>query len=403
MTRPLVQQPGPIPLWLWNGTEPGVSSAFQPIVDLRSGEVIGYEVLSRGQGSLESPLELFSHARLAGYTWELERACWTSALRCIASLSPEQRRAPFFFNVSPDVLSDPRFGDGSTLALLERHGLTPQHLVLELTEKAVIEDGQLLQRLTREVSAQGFGLALDDFGAGHSGLVTLVNCLPRFIKLDQALVRDVHLHPYRQHLVKSLVDFSASVDAILIAEGVETWDEMMVLLRLGIRHAQGYLLARPAPSPGRPTDSFESRRREVMRALEFHEEERDASVGALVIRRASAEATASDEELGRIFREAPQVDHVVLLEGSRPKALVTRKHYAAWTEGSAARPADLQPLIIEDRMAVTALVGLAMARGAEAVYDPVIVTDDQGHFLGTVTMKQILLRSTELAGRPSTK
>ncbi|MFY1831170.1 EAL domain-containing protein [Myxococcus fulvus] len=400
MTHPLVRQPGLIPLWLWNGTEPGVTSAFQPIVDLRTGEVIGYEVLSRGQGSLESPHELFTHARVSGYTWELERACWTSALRCISKLPEDQRRAPFFFNVSPDVLSDPRFGDGSTLALLERHGLGPRHLVLEITEKAVIEDGALLQRLTRECAAQGFGLALDDFGAGHSGLVTLVHCVPRFIKLDQALVRDIHLHAYRQHLVKSLVDFSSSVDAILIAEGVETWEEMTVLLRLGIRHAQGYLLARPTPSPMRPAEAFESRRREAMRALLLRERADDTTVGGLVIRRATVDVSATVDTVNDVFRDAPQADHVVVLEGSRPRALVTRRNLASWAPGSAAHAPSL---IIEDQVAVTALVGLAMARPPDAVYEPVVVTDAQGQFLGTVTMKQLLLRATELAERPAVK
>ncbi|NTX56591.1 EAL domain-containing protein [Myxococcus sp. CA039A] len=397
MTHPLVRQPGPIPLWLWNGSEPGVTSAFQPIVDLRDGEVIGHEVLSRGQGTLESPHELFTHARMSGYTWELERACWTSALRRISTLPEDQRRAPFFFNVSPDVLSDPRFGDGSTLALLERHGLGPRHLVLELTEKAVIEDGALLQRLTRECSEQGFGLALDDFGAGHSGLVTLVHCVPRFIKLDQALVRDIHLHDYRQHLVKSLVAFSSSVDAILIAEGVETWEEMTVLLRLGIRHAQGYLLARPAPIPGRPTEAFETRRRVAMRALLLRERADDSTVGGLVIRRATADAKATSEAVTNLFRDAPQVDHVVVLDGARPQTLVTRRSLAA---GGGRQEL---PLVVEDQMAVTALVGLAMARAPEAVYDPVVVTDAQGEFLGTVTMKQLLLRATELVERHTAK
>ncbi|WXH26726.1 hypothetical protein WA016_00637 [Myxococcus stipitatus] len=400
MTHPLVRQPGVIPLWLWNGTEPGVSSWFQPIVDLRDGEIIGYEVLSRGQGSLESPHELFTHARTSGYTWELERACWTSALRSISRFPEELRRAPFFFNVSPDVLSDPRFGDGSTLALLERHGLGPRHLVLEITEKAVIEDGALLQRLTRECSAQGFGLALDDFGAGHSGLVTLVHCLPRFIKLDQALVRDIHQHDYRQHLVKSLVAFASSVDAILIAEGVETWEEMTVLLRLGIRHAQGYLLARPSPSPGRPSESFETRRREAMRSLLLREHADDTTVGGLVIRRTTVEPSTSFDAVKKLFHDAPHVDHVVMLAGARPTSLVTRRSLASWALGQA--PMEL-PLIVEDQMAVTALVELAMARAADAVYDPVVVTDAQGAFLGTVTMKQVLLRAGELAARLGTK
>jgi EAL domain-containing protein (putative c-di-GMP-specific phosphodiesterase class I) len=240
-------------------------------VDLLSGQPLGYEVLTRGVGPVQAPQVLFSRARVEGVTWELERACWTAAARRIASLPAEDRTAPFFFNVGPDVLADPRFRDGSTLELLARHGLSPRQIVLELTETSVISDPEHLRQLAREFRERGFGLALDDFGAGHSGLVTLVHSMPDFIKLDQALVRDIHRHPYRQQLLKSLVAFASSVDTTLIAEGVESWNELAVLLRLGIRHVQGFLVARPAPAPPRPTEAFELHRHEALRALRLRE------------------------------------------------------------------------------------------------------------------------------------
>jgi diguanylate cyclase (GGDEF)-like protein len=267
MSLPLISGAAEPPDWLWSGDEPRIASVFQPIVDLMTGEPIGYEVLSRGVGSIQAPHVLFSKARVEGVTWELERACWTAAVRRIALLPIEARRVPFFLNVGPDVLSDPRFGDGSTLELLARHGMSPRQIVLEITETSTFADSEQLQRLTRQYMGHGFGIALDDFGAGHSGLVTLVNCAPHFIKLDQALVRDIHRHSYRQHLVKSLVDFASRVDCTLIAEGIETWDELNVLLRLGIRHAQGFLLARPAPEPPRPYQEFELCRLEALRTL----------------------------------------------------------------------------------------------------------------------------------------
>jgi EAL domain-containing protein (putative c-di-GMP-specific phosphodiesterase class I) len=153
--------------------------------------------------------------------------------------------------------------------------MSPRQIVLEITETSTFADSEQLQRLTRLYMGHGFGIALDDFGAGHSGLVTLVNSAPHFIKLDQALVRDIHRHSYRQHLVKALVDFASSVGCTLITEGIETWDELNVLLRLGIRHAQGFLLARPAPEPPRPCQEFELRRREALRALHCQKDEVD--------------------------------------------------------------------------------------------------------------------------------
>lgn len=271
MSLPLPSEASQLPAWLWSGDEPRIVSVFQPIVDLRTGQAIGYEVLSRGVGrSQVPPHALFDRARLEGVTWELERACWTAALRRIALLPAASRTAPFFFNVGPDVLSDPRFQDGSTLALLARYGIHPRELVLEITETSVFDDSDQLQRLSRELREHGFGIALDDFGAGHSGLLTLVHSTPHFIKLDQALVRGIHRDGYRQHLVKALVGFAASVSTSLIAEGVESWDELMVLVGLGIRHVQGYLVAHPALEPPRPSEEFEQRRHEALRALPLH-------------------------------------------------------------------------------------------------------------------------------------
>ncbi len=268
MSLPLPHEAAQRPSWLWNGDTPRIIPVFQPIVDLMTGEPIGYEVLSRGVGPVQAPHVLFSRARVEGVTWELERACWTAAVRCIAALPAEARKVPFFFNVGPDVLSDPRFRDGSTLELLARHGMSPRQVVLEITETSVISDSEHLQRLTREFMGHGFGIALDDFGAGHSGLVTLVHSTPQFIKLDQVLVRGIHRHRYRQHLLEALVAFASRVDTTLIAEGVETWEDLRVLLRLGIRHAQGYLVAQPAHAPPHPSEEFEQRRQEALHALQ---------------------------------------------------------------------------------------------------------------------------------------
>lgn len=409
MSLPLINGAAEPPAWLWNGDEPRIAPVFQPIVDLMTGEAIGYEVLSRGVGPIQAPHVLFSKARVEGVLWELERACWTAAVRRIASLPLEQRRVPFFFNVGPDVLSDPRFTDGSTLALLARYGVSPRQIVLEITETGAFSDLEQLQRLTRQCMGHGFGIALDDFGAGHSGLVTLVNSSPHFIKLDQALVRDIHQHGYRQHLVKSLVNFASSVDSTLIAEGIETWEELNVLLRLGIRHAQGFLVARPASEPPRPTREFELRRIEAIRALHFQKDEDDETVGGIVIRRLCVDAEMTTEDLDRFFRRTPALDHVVFVEGDTPRALVTRQHFYAKTAGPFGYPllqkkpalmtANERPLVVEDSMAITALAKVAMERPAETLYDPVVVTDAKRRFLGTVTMKQLIARATELEVR----
>ncbi|MBU8894919.1 EAL domain-containing protein [Corallococcus sp. M34] len=393
MNPPRSPPVAPAQSWLWRGDEPRIASVFQPIVDLRTGNIVGHEVLSRGEGSSESPLDFFARARHEGLTFEVEDACWRSALRRIAALPECHRRAPFFFNVSPEVLADARFADATLEAVVQQHGLHPRQFVLEITEKGAFEDTAQLRRLARALATRGFGIALDDFGAGHSGLVTLVHSAPDFIKLDQALVRDIHHHAYLQHLVKSLVAFAANVGATLIAEGVESWDELAVLLRLGIRHAQGFLLARPAPTPPLPEEDFERRRHGTMRALHHRASSGDDTVGSLAVRCASAQAPATDSALAALFHQTPGLEHVVLLKDDQPHGLITRQRFEARAD---AHPA---PLIAEEDMSVCALMPLALARAMPATQDPIVITDAAGAFLGTVTMRQLILRIAELAAR----
>lgn len=224
---------------------------FQPIVEVATGRILGYELLSRGTGALRSPLSLFELAHQSGQTWELERACRMAALRGIAALPPATRAQHLFFlNVSPDVLENPSFVAGFTLAALGEYGMNQSGLVIEITERVSISDYARFEATIRHYTEQGFRIALDDFGSGHSGLVTLISSRPHYLKLDMAVTRDVHRDEYKQMILKSMVALAENIGADLVAEGVESWDEMESLASYGVRYAQGFLLGRPTPTPG---------------------------------------------------------------------------------------------------------------------------------------------------------
>ena len=227
----------------------GLHPVFQPIVDLATGEPLGYELLSRGAHPFESPEAMFRDAERLGLLWELEQGCRSAALGRLAALAASRRGGKFFLNVGPRVLADPRFLAEFTRARLRERGLDPERIVIEITERDAIADYGRFAALVRHFAAQGFQVALDDFGSGHSSLVTLVHCAPHFLKLDQAIVRGIDGAPYQQQLVKALATFSAGVGTRLIAEGVETWAELETLARLGVRLAQGYLLGFPSLDP----------------------------------------------------------------------------------------------------------------------------------------------------------
>lgn len=380
---------------------------FQPIVDLTSGLPLGFEVLSRGTPPFEMPELMFRHARETGLLWDLERACRTAALLKIASLPPDARQTRFFLNVSPQVLSDPRFAQGFTLDLLRDLGIDQDLLVIEITENESVLDFGRFEELVHHYANQGFRIALDDFGSGHSSLVVLLRSLPHFIKLDQEVVRDVDRTPYKQQLVRALVAFSTSVGTKLIAEGVETWRELEALLRLGIRYAQGFLFAHPQSEPALPAGSVRDRLLRLGRAAERWSADPDEDLAALVSPCVTVESGAlSVEAIDHLFRQTPEADHVVLLRQRRPVGLIPRIYFSTKTAGPFGYPvfqrkagdvlAKRNPLAVEAKTRVTTLYKLAMGRSAEDLYDPVLVVDADGALIGTVTIRQLIQRSTEL-------
>jgi len=384
-----------------------ITPHFQPIVDLHHGAVLAWEVLSRGPVASPPPNKLFLAAERAGLLSELEAVCRNAALSAIARLPPLLRSRLFFINVSPNLIASAGSAKDSMQAEMARLGLDQRNVVIEITERESIADYAAFERQIRTYVEQGFKIALDDIGTGHSGLVTLVTCAPHFLKLDLTLSREVHRHAYKQNLVKSLAAFAASVDAALIAEGVETWEELATLSRLGVRYAQGFLFGRPAAEPSPPTEEVRRELRRTMRQFDYRESDLNETLAPLVVRCATInEREKRSEDVDRIFRHEPSLDHLIILRGEQPVGLITRQHYYTRTGGpvayqlfqwkAAEELAQAAPLIVEESIDVRSVAKLAMEREPDQIYDPVVVTDGAGRLVGTVTIRQLLMRSTAL-------
>jgi diguanylate cyclase (GGDEF)-like protein len=380
---------------------------FQPIVDLYLGDVYGWEVLSRAKPRFSSPEQMFSLAESLGLLWDLERACRTAALHSIAEQASGREHCTYFINVSPRVFSDSRFRRGFTLETLQALGIDQDQIVIEITESNKVQDYGLLEEVSRHYTSQGFRIALDDFGAGHSSLLTLVACSPHFIKLDRAIVAGIDADLYKQKLVRSIVSFAASVETRLVAEGVETVRELTTLVRLGIRYAQGFLLASSAPVPAAPDPSVRSTVRDVAARYHYPRSVPDTSITSIVMRPPTFEGgSLCCEDLDVFFRQSPAVDHVVVLDGGRVRGLVTKHHfytvvggpfgYQLYQKKHVEELARGDTLTVQEGMGITVLGRLAMSRRQAELYDPVLVEDASGHFLGTITMKQLLTQSIDL-------
>ncbi len=209
---------------------------FQPIVDLASKTFVGYEALMRFSDGTRPDVR-FLAADKVGMMVELERACLREQIAQSHKLPGE---AFLTLNVSPALAMHP---DAPLVELIKR---ADRQVVLEVTEHAEIEDYPKLMKALARVRPLAM-LAVDDAGAGYAGLRHILELRPQYVKLDISLVRNIDTDPARQAMVTGMASFAASVGCSLIAEGIETANELTTLRLLQIPYGQGYHLARPAP------------------------------------------------------------------------------------------------------------------------------------------------------------
>jgi EAL domain-containing protein (putative c-di-GMP-specific phosphodiesterase class I) len=254
-----------------------VTPVFQPIVDLSSGAVVGMEALARGPAgsSLQFPGPLFDQACAAGRLGELNMLC---AERALESAAAAPIPPPIVFvNAEPAVLDQPI---SARLAALIADGLPFFH-VLELTERALLAVPGSLLRLADQVRQRGNSIALDDVGADPASLTLLPILEPEVIKLDMGILRNPRTTHSR--IVTTVVRSQARrTGAIVIAEGIETEQDLMTARELGAHWGQGWLLGRPGPienaghrfgtpaSPSGTTAEFHQRPRSPFQAANSH-------------------------------------------------------------------------------------------------------------------------------------
>jgi predicted signal transduction protein with EAL and GGDEF domain len=223
----------------------GLEMAVQPIVALAEGSAHAYEALARfGLGTNNSPLHWFALADELGARDRLELACLRTALGLLEQLPGH---ALLSVNLSGPLLLDPRTD------LLLRSVTDPRRLILELTENSLLDDSPVFAEEIARRRRQGFHFAVDDMGAGYSGLRQITTLHPSYLKLDRSLVSGIDSDPDRAALIGAMLGYVRQVGGHLIAEGVETEAEFDALVSLGVELIQGYLLGRPGPPWPQPT------------------------------------------------------------------------------------------------------------------------------------------------------
>ena len=213
-----------------------VRSVYQPIVSLRTGQTVGYEALARFDDSRNLPPSWwFAQAHRFGLGPQLE----AEAIR--VALSDDTRPAGTFLSVN---LSPSAIGSDVVAAVLPENLLG---IVIEVTEQERVHEPESLQAALDPLRARGARVAVDDAGGGYAGLQQVMRMGADIIKLDRALVQDIHTDRAKAALVRSLQHFASDTGAQLCAEGIESADELRTLVDIGVELGQGFLLARPGP------------------------------------------------------------------------------------------------------------------------------------------------------------
>jgi EAL domain-containing protein (putative c-di-GMP-specific phosphodiesterase class I) len=220
---------------------------YQPLYDLRDRSITGFEALLRWNApgrELASPAQFIAAAEDSGLIVPIGEWVLREALGQAKAWQRDGRPLGVSVNVSAHQLARPSFVE-RLRQLIQETAIDPALLELEVTEGVIIEGAGDAREALDQIAALGVGIAIDDFGTGYSGLAYLKRLPIDTVKIDQSFVRDLTIDPDDAAIVTAIVAMAASLGVEVVAEGVETEEQLAELKRLGCHRAQGYLFARP--------------------------------------------------------------------------------------------------------------------------------------------------------------
>ena len=388
----------------------GLHPVYQPITRLTDGSVYAHEALIRGPigSSLHSPTALLKAAAAEALDFQFESAALISAIGRWGDIKNPGR---LFVNISAAVLVKlwRVCGAEPLLDLFRSMAVLPRMLVLEITEHERVADMDRLARVVESVRVTGVSLALDDFGDGRSSLRLWSQLKPEFVKIDKYFTKDISQHADKLKTIQALQQIAAIFDTDLIAEGIETQDDLRVLRDIGIRYGQGYLLGRPAQEPMERIDPGAQDILLDRRVAVFPELGKPSQTGqwlrmSVIEAPVVTEATTSND-LAQIFMEQRELHAVAVVDQGRPVAIINRllfmNEYSrlyyreVWGRKSCMLHANPEPRIIEREHKIDELIGVLTSEDQRYLADGFIVTEN-GRYVGLGTGDQLVRSVTEM-------
>lgn len=385
-----------------------LSALFQPIIDLKSGEFVGYEGLIRGPADspLHSPINLFKAASKHGLSLETEMLCRQTVLETFAQLALPGN---LFLNVSPEALTHPSFKNGQTLDFMSKLGIAPSRVIIEITENQPTFDFQAMRQALLHYRSMGFKIAIDDLGEGFSSLRLWSELRPEFIKIDMHFVQGVDKDAIKLQFLKSIQQIADSCGTRVIAEGVETAEELRVVKNIGIAYGQGYFFARPSPTPSLIVPPEASSVISASQIATFPKVELFGSSRAtaekLLLYVEPVKPDTSNDRVFERFTEEPSLRIVPVVEKGIAVGIINRHDFVE----SFSRPFQhelrgkkpcatemrVDPLLVDKNMPISELGGFVANAETRHFNDGFVITE-QGRYLGVASGQDLLRELTQM-------
>jgi len=384
-----------------------LSALFQPIVQMQTGEVIAYEGLIRGPSDspLHSPLNLFKVARMADLTVQVEHLCRRVVLERFAELKLPGK---LFLNVSPECLLQRDARHGETLGYIHEIGINPERVIIELTENQPTYDYDLMREAVMHYREMGFQIAIDDLGEGFSSLRLWSELRPEYVKIDMHFIQGINNDPVKLQFVRSIQEIADKSDTLVIAEGIETQAELLVLRDLGVTYGQGYHLGRPNAQPAKAAPA------EVVKALARNgvavypqraAEKNAASISKLLHQVAAVPSSMNNNDVYELFARDPKLFIIPVVDDGTPLGLISRfdmiDHFARpyqrelYGKKSCKQFMDANPIIADKHTSLQDLSFRMVQADAHHLFNGFIITEE-GRYLGMGTGHDLMREITQM-------
>lgn len=237
---------------------------FQPIIDVATGTIYGYEALMRPDSeTLSTPLKLLQLATLEGKLWKVEKNALFKTFALYKEHNDLFQNARLFINSIPsENLTDDEYAQ-----LQEMYQAYMPNIVIEITEQEQQND-MFIQTKLEKLHHLKLDIALDDYGSGYANDIGLIKMKPDIVKIDRSLISNVHVDPSRQTIVHKIIAFCREQNICVLGEGIETEQELDYLVKAGIQLAQGYYISRPMPLPTFQTRDIKEKLEEIQQEIQ---------------------------------------------------------------------------------------------------------------------------------------